>query len=365
MRSRFAAHLIEQDNPNPFPGIPALERRTGISITTRLGSNECLDAPMQALQDRFGMQFCELARLYGDPECHALRETLAVMNHVDLDEIVVDGGADALIYLCLRAFCDPGGKVVCSAGTYPSFGYFARAAGCVIEEVAYHDDGHALQVDLQALLDAVVRNEAKVVYIANPDNPTGSWQGIGDIAEFVTRLPETCTLVLDEAYIDFCEALQPAFGGTLPGCVRLRSLSKAYALAGLRVGYALAAPDILEQLHKVRIHYAVGGLAQYAAQVALDDPRTLATLTEASFIRDALTAHLSNLGFRVLPSGTNFVSLLLPSAQLAQSLVEYLLEQRISVHRPRHPALDRLVRITLCAAALDEPFLSILQETSP
>ncbi len=361
MHRRFARHVARQENPNPFPGIGALERKSGYTVTTRLGSNECLDAPMKSLREAFGRQFCDLTRLYGDPECHALRQALAELNQVIPEQVVVDSGADALIYLGLRALCEVGDTVVCSAGTYPTLAYFAKAAGCQVAEVAYRAE--PLEVDLEAMLEAVARHAAKVVYIANPDNPTGSWQAFDAIVAFAARLPEHCTLLLDEAYFEYCEALRPFGGQVLANVIRLRSLSKTYALAGLRVGYALATPEVHGQLSKVRIHYAVGGLAQHAALLALgDQAHARALLIENAFQRETLSAHLNYLDYQVLPSATNFVSLLLPTAEQAQNMVEYLLERHISVHRPRHAALGHLIRITLCDAAVDIAFLSHLQE---
>lgn len=360
MVNRFARHLVGLNNPNPFPGMVAFEQRTGRQIDLRLGGNECLDAPLTALRERYGDDFCEQARLYGDPQAFALRETLAAAHGFNAEHLCLDSGADAVLALCIRALCEPGDRVVCSAGTYPTFAYFAKAAGCEVVETPYHRTDTRLAVDIHGLLHEVRRCAAKVVYLANPDNPSGSWWSFEAVQELAASLPDDCTLLLDEAYLDFCPDLQPNSERVLAGCIRVRSLSKAYALAGLRLGYALADTATIAMLDKVRIHYAVGGLVQQAACVALNDPQHGEAIRENNaLLRNALSQRLRKMGYRVLPSGTNFVSLLLPSAAAAQHLQEHLLDHRIALHRPIHPALADLIRVTVCEAALAHRVLEL------
>lgn len=362
MVNRFASHLVGLDNPNPFPGMVAFEQRTGRQVDLRLGGNECLDAPLTALRDRYGNDFCEYARLYGDPQAFALRQSLAMAHGFNPAHLCLDSGADAVLALAIRALCEPGDRVVCSAGTYPTFAYFAKAAGCEVIETPYHRTDTSLAVSIQGLLLDAVRCAAKVVYLANPDNPTGSWWSFEAVQELASSLPDDCTLLLDEAYLDFCPDLQMNSERVIEGCIRVRSLSKAYALAGLRLGYALADSPSIAMLDKVRIHYAVGGLVQHAARVALDDRRHADAIRENNaLLREAFSQRLRRVGYRVLPSGTNFVSLLLPSADAAQHLQEHLLDHRIAVHRPMHPAFANLIRVTVCEAALEERVLELFE----
>ncbi|KAA0950207.1 histidinol-phosphate aminotransferase family protein [Pseudomonas sp. ANT_H14] len=362
MFNRFASHLVDLDNPNPFPGMVAFQQRTGIQVDLRLGGNECLDAPLTALREQYGDDFCEHARLYGDPQAFALRQALATAHGFNPAQLCLDSGADAVLALCLRALCVPGDRVVCSAGTYPTFAYFARAAGCEVIETPYHRTDTSLAVNIPGLLLEAVRSRAKVVYLANPDNPTGSWWSSEAIEELAASLPEECILLLDEAYLDFCPDLQMNSERTVEGCIRVRSLSKAYALAGLRLGFALADTAIIDMLNKVRIHYAVGGLVQHAALVVLADrPHAESIRVNNALLRDAFSQRLRRAGYRVLPSGTNFVSLLLPSNAAAQHLQEHLLDHRIAVHRPPHPAFANLIRVTVCEAALEERVLELFE----
>lgn len=363
MHKRFAPHLTDLDNPNPFPGMVAFEQKAGHRIEMRLGGNECLDTPLTALHELYGDDFCERARLYGDPQGHALRQALASTYGLNAAQVCVDSGADAVLALCIRALCVPGDKVVCSAGTYPTFAYFARASGCEVIETPYHRTESSLAVSIPGLLHEAVRCGARVVYLSNPDNPTGSWWSPEAIEELANCLPDTCTLLLDEAYLDFCPDLQAGSSRPLPRCIRVRSLSKAYGLAGLRLGFALADAATIEMLNKVRIHYAVGGLVQHAAQVMLADRHHARAIRDNNaLLRDALSLRLRKIGYRVLPSGTNFVSLLLPTGADAQHLQEHLLDHRIAVHRPQHPAFANLIRVTVCEGALGDDVLTLFEE---
>jgi histidinol-phosphate aminotransferase len=360
MVNAFARHLAELDNPNPFPGLAALERRTGKKVELRLGGNESLDAPLTTLQRVFGSEFRRLARLYGDPSALDLRQLLARIGGFDPDELCMDSGADAVIALCLRALCSPGDTVVCSEGTYPTFPYLARACGCRVIEVPYLRTAQGVRADLAQLATQAQWSGARVVYVANPDNPTGAWAQYQEMEQLAVHLPLGCTLLLDEAYLEFCPDLQAGSARTIPGCIRIRSLSKAYGLAGLRVGYALADKQTLALLDKVKTHYALGGLAQYAAQLSLGDSAGNQLIVEDNaWLREEFSRQLRAYGYRVLPSGTNFVALLLSSDQAAKNLQDRLLEHGIAVHRPSHPAFHDLIRVTLCQATLDAPVLQL------
>ncbi|KAB0644180.1 pyridoxal phosphate-dependent aminotransferase [Burkholderia latens] len=359
---KFPAHVATLRHNNPFPGIYALQQRIGHPIRHRLGGNESLDAPLSALRSIDGETLREHVNLYGDPGCTLLRTVLAGTGGFDPSDICVDSGADAVLALCLRALCVPGDAAVCSAGTYPTFAYLARAAGCEVFESPYrHRRGH-VRVDLDALLESVIRTEAKVVYLANPDNPTGSWHGSEDIDALCSNLPEYCTLLLDEAYLDFCSPLRHDSARVRQGCIRIRSLSKSYAMAGLRIGYALADQDTLAQLQKVRIHYAVGGLAQYLAQAVVSDQLEAAIFRASNArLRDELYLELADRGHVVLPSGTNFISVLMREGAVAAQVQQRLLGRGIAIHRPDHPAFANLLRITVCDDALREDLLSAFE----
>ncbi|MGO2148717.1 aminotransferase class I/II-fold pyridoxal phosphate-dependent enzyme, partial [Halomonas sp.] len=265
---RYPEHLTGEGPVNPFPGIKVLERRLGRAIPHQLGSNEGLDMPHQALREHFGDALAAHAYSYGDAEAFGVRTRLSAQLGTPFDHLLVDAGADSLIALALRTTCEPGATVVCTAGTYPTFGYFAKGQGCRLIEPGYHEAPGVLAPDLEALAAAAQQENARLVYLANPDNPSGHLHSDSAIIKLRKALPDTCWLLLDEAYGDFRDDAGSAFSANaLPGVIRLRTLSKAHGLAGLRIGYAIAEPAVLALMMKVHIHYAVSALTLAAAEV--------------------------------------------------------------------------------------------------
>lgn len=361
---RFPDHLTGDGPTNPFPGIRVLERRLGREIPHRLGSNEGLDMPHRALRAHFGDAMVEHAYCYGDSEALGVRQRLAEQQGLPVEALLVDAGADSLIALALRTVAEPGTTVVATAGTYPTFGYFARGQGCRLVEIAYDEAPGRLAPDLEALVSAARETGARLVYLANPDNPSGHLHDDAAVRGLREALPDDCWLLLDEAYHDFREDADSPFAReVLPGVIRLRTLSKAHGLAGLRIGYAIAEPETLAMMMKVRIHYAVSTLTLAAAEVVLDHPEeTRAHIAAVHERRARLAERLRDLGARILPSATNFIGVQMPSAELAERVNRELLEAGRLIARPAHPGLGHVLRITAVEDALVPGRLAILEE---
>ena len=360
---RFPDHLTGQGPDNPFPGIKVLERRIGREIPHRLGSNEGLDMPHRALRERFGDALAEHVYCYGDAEALGVRQRLQALNGLPLDNTLVDAGADSLITLALRALTVPGERVVSAAGTYPTFGYFALGHGCRLVELPYHEAPGVLAPNLESLLSAAIKEKARLVYLANPDNPSGHLHDDDAIRRLREALPDDCWLLLDEAYHDFRDDADSPFSReALPGVVRLRTLSKAHGLAGLRIGYAIAEPETLAVMMKVRIHYAVSTLTQAAAETVLDhNDEVVRHIRDVKARRARLANYFRGLGAEVLPSATNFIALRLGDAELAGRLNRELLEAGRLIARPAHPDLGHILRITAVEDALQPGRFEILE----
>lgn len=357
--TRFARHLQDVTITNPFPGLPKLEALIGRSIVSRIGSNESMPLPGHTISQLWGEALYELARLYPDPYAGAVRQRAAALNGVDAANVVVDAGADSLIALFLRARVSPGDVVVCTAGTYPTFRYFAEGVGARIVEVPYAETEGVLHNDLPALARAAREHDAALLYLANPDNPTGTFQHTDAVRTLREQLPADCLLLLDEAYIDFCAAGERQ--GVLPATARLRTLSKAHGLAGLRVGYAIAPEEWIAKADQIRTQFAVSSVAQAAAVAALDAPDCSERLiAETLALRDALAAALLQRGLQLLPSHTNFVAIVYPDADSALARQKALLAQGVAVHRPPHPSMQHVLRVTAHPDALQDKVLQAL-----
>ena len=356
---RYARHLQDHTIINPFPGLPRLEAAIGRQIVSRIGSNESMPIASHPLAREWSEAICQLARLYPDPYATAIRERAARINAVTPENIIVDAGADSLIALFLRTRISPGDVVICTAGTYPTFRYFAEGVGAQIIEIPYANTDGNLHNDLPALAAAANLHQAALVYLANPDNPTGSYQAQSAIHTLRAALPDDTLLLLDEAYIDFCDNAEPE--GTLPETIRLRTLSKAHGLAGLRIGYAIAPTEWVAKADQIRTQFAVSSIAQAAAIAVLDDPHCApAIIDQSRTLRDALASQLREQGLHVMPSHTNFVCIAYPDQASALARQKKLLQQGIAVHRPPHPAMQHVLRITAHPDACQKSVLECL-----
>ncbi|MCO7232822.1 MULTISPECIES: histidinol-phosphate transaminase [unclassified Cobetia] len=368
---RFLAHLYQDGPHNPFPGIKALERRLGHALPYQYGSNEGLDMPHHTLGGALGTALADLSRSYADADAWQLRQQMAERLGVAYENLLVDAGADSLLALVMRATVCAGERVITSAGTYPTLAYFARGLGAEVIEVPYSerfataDDASSsrLAPDLAALLAAARQHDARVVYLANPDNPSGHLHSDADVRALRDALPESCSLLLDEAYHDFRPDAAHADHAPMARTFRLRTFSKAYGLAGLRLGFMIAEPDDVVMLTKVRIHFAVSAPAMAAGELLLAHPEEAAAHVAGVIdCRDRLAEHLRSLGAEVLPSATNFLCVRLKSAELAAQVQQQLMAQGVLITRSPHPSLGHILRISTLEDSLVPGRLARLEQ---
>jgi histidinol-phosphate aminotransferase len=249
----------------PFLAPEAIERRSGKALTLRLGANESVFGPSPLALEAM-REAAAKVNWYGDPESYDLRTTLAERHGVGIENIVIGCGVDDLLELIVRTYLEPGQAAVTSLGGYPTFAYHVAGYGGKLERVPYRDDRN----DLAGLAAAAHRSQARIVYLANPDNPSGSWVPAEEIGALVDALPEDCLLLLDEAYSDFAPAdALPPVNVSDPHVIRARTFSKAHGMAGARIGYALATAETIAAFDKIRLHFGVNCVAQAGALAGL------------------------------------------------------------------------------------------------
>ena len=332
----------------PFVGPEAIERRRGAQFEVRVGANESAfgvsPRAVEAMREA-------VARVswYGDPEAWDLRVEIAALRGVGIDNVCVAGGIDELLGLTVRMLIEPGMPVVTSLGAYPTFNYQVAGFGGELHAVPYRDD----HIDLEALLNRARETKAPLVYLANPDNPMGTWHDAGPVSEFIAALREDCVLVLDEAYGQFAPAsVKLDEDADDPRVVRMHTFSKAYGMAGARIGYAIAHPEIIEGFNKIRNHFAVNRVAQVGALASLRDPEFVrSVVAEVAEGREAYLKLASELGLHALESATNFVAIDAGGdGERARRLLGLLEERGVFVRMPGVAPLDRCIRVTVGTA---------------
>ncbi|RZW11816.1 MAG: pyridoxal phosphate-dependent aminotransferase [Rhodobacteraceae bacterium] len=334
----------------PFVGPEALERTRGRGFVARIGANESVFGPSPKVIEAITRAAPE-AWMYGDPENHDLRNALAAFHGVDPGEVVVGEGIDALLGYVVRLYAGPGDHVVTSDGAYPTFNYHVAGYGASLTKVPYRDD----KEDPEALLKAASDVGAKMIYLANPDNPMGSWHRAGVIDDMIADLPQGCLLVLDEAYVEFApDGAVPQIDPSNPQVLRMRTFSKAHGLAGMRAGYAIGEAGVIRNFEKIRNHFGLSRVTQAAAMAALADTEWLDTVKrEVSAARERIAEIAAENGLTALPSATNFVTIDCGrDADFAKAVLNQLIERDIFVRMPFAAPGNRCIRIS-CGTVAD------------
>jgi len=328
----------------PFVGPETQERARGGPFAARLGANESVFGPSPRAVAAMA-EAAQEAWMYGDPEVFELRQALAAHHGCGMENVVVGEGIDGLLGYLVRLLTDPGDAVVTSEGAYPTFNYHVAGFGGVLYKVPYAGDHE----DPQALIAKAVEVDAKLIYFANPDNPMGSWHDAATVQAMIDALPEGCVLALDEAYSDTAPAEAiPPLDFSHPRVIRFRTFSKAYGLAGLRVGYALAAADFITSFNKIRNHFGLGRVAQAGAMAALADQAYLSeTVSKIATAREAIGQVARDNGLIPLPSATNFVTVDCGrDGDFARAVLAKLIAEGIFVRMPFTAPQDRCIRLS-------------------
>lgn len=282
---------------------------------------------------------------YPDPDCKNLRHALGQLHGLDPDKILCGAGSLDLIGALALCFAGPRDAVLAPAHAYPFFRTATQIAGARFDTAPETD----LTVDAQALIDAV-RPDTRIVFVANPANPTGTRIDKSGLAALRRGLRPDILLVIDEAYGEFSDhALEPCWDMVADGtCVVLRTFSKAYGLAGLRVGWGLFPEGILGHMRKVMNPNGVSGVAQSAALAALEDQDYMhETCAMTASLRNQTRAALIGLGFDMPPSFTNFLLIRFADAGSADSANVALQDAGIRLRPQSGAGLPHTLRLTI------------------
>ncbi|MCT7662705.1 pyridoxal phosphate-dependent aminotransferase [Shinella kummerowiae] len=359
--SRFTALAQTLPATVPFVGPEAIERNRGLAVKARIGANESGFGPAPSVLEAM-REAAATTWMYSDPENFELREALALHHGVSRDNIAIGGGIDGLLGEIARLIIEPGTPVVTSLGGYPTFNYHVNGFGGRLVPVPYAGD----REHLDGLLDAVRRENAPLVYFANPDNPMGSWWDAESVVAFARALPESTLLILDEAYGETAPAgTIPPIDALIgqPNILRMRTFSKAYGLAGARIGYAIGTLGNAQAFDKIRNHFGMARVSVQAALAALKDQAYLSDVIArigASRERISRLAHAN--GLDPLASATNFVTIDCGrDGTHAKAIVDGLMEHGVFIRMPGIAPLNRCIRISV---GLDND-MALLEEALP
>ncbi|RNB80530.1 histidinol-phosphate transaminase [Brevibacillus nitrificans] len=345
------------------PGKPIEEVKEELGLPTiiRLASNEnpfgtspkAVQAMQKALVD---------SQLYPEGSCKELRVRLAQEYGIEADQIVVANGADHVIKLIGAAYINPGDEVIYCTPTFPTY----RSTVLLHEGVPVEIPTHAHSYDLEAIL-AAITEQTKMIFVCNPNNPTGTILQERQLESFLARVPKHVIVVLDEAYIEFIQ--QPHYKNGIDylkeniSLITIRTFSKLYGLAGLRIGYAIGPKAFMQPLGAVREHFAVNRLAVAGALAALDDHEFVSqTLRENREQMTEMSYALQALGYEVTPSHANF--LFIDMKQDTAPIYQALMKRGILIRPCGSWKLPTHARITIGTKQQNQALLSALADIS-
>ena len=360
LRQLFKAYINSVKPYEPGKPIKELERELGLRNVIKLASKENpLGASGKAV--RAMRRALSEVHLYPESKCFYLVKRLAQELKVDENQIVVGNGSNEIIELVARGFISEGDEVVSSEATFLVYPILTQVCGAKYVQVPMKNYNY----DLDGIVKAITER-TKVIFIANPNNPTGTYLNRTEIESFIARVPEDVLICFDEAYVDFVEENDfpksiEYLNKSRNNILILRTFSKAYGLAGVRIGYGLGSPKLIEYLHKIRQPFNVNSIAQAGATAALDDKFFLwRTKLLATSGRKYLYRRFERLGLKYLPSQANFI--LVDLGFDGEEAFQWFLREGMIVRSMRSYGFPTWIRVTIGRRSQNAQFYKLLKK---
>jgi len=328
----------------PFVGPEAQERELDRIFDARIGANESVFGPSPLAMEEMKKAMNSIW-MYGDPENHDLKNAIAKKHNLSSKNILVGEGIDGILGYLVRMFVEQGDNVVTTEGSYPTFNYHVNGYGGILIKANFINDHE----NLDELVEKANSCKAKIMYVSNPNNPMGTINNANTIESILEKLNEETILCLDEAYADFVpENELPKISETNKQVLRMRTFSKAYGMAGARVGYCIGHPDLISSFDKVRNHFGMCRISQIGALVSLEDKDHLNLVIEK--VRNSIQK-LKNIakdnGCEVIPTYTNFLAIDCGLDGLfAKKVLDNLVSNGIFVRMPFTSPQNRCIRVS-------------------
>jgi len=353
-------HLLGISPYVPGKPISEVQRELGLTDVHKLASNENLLGPSPKVIEAINKSALEV-NYYPDGGCFYLTQALAEMLGVDANQVVIGNGTDELIRLICNVMLNPGAEVVFGHPSFVMYTISSMVMGAQIKMAPLRD---TYTIDLKGILD-LITDKTRLVFIANPNNPTGTIVRRKETDEFVRALPPDVLAVFDEAYSEYVQ--DPEYPNAIEymnegyPVISMRTFSKAYALAGLRVGYGAFPKEIAAVVHRVRNPFNVNQIAQDAALAALADKEHLAKAVKFNTDgREYLCKEFDRLGLPYAPTEANFI--LVDVKRDAQEMFEALLRKGVIVRPGKFLGFPTHLRVSVASPEGNEAFIKALEE---
>ena len=359
---KIPQNIQELKSYNPGKSIEQIIEDYGLKETAILWNNENNFGASPMAQEEIAKAAAATC-VYPDPLSLELRDLIAKENNCAVNQVVVGNGSEAIMSNMFKAFCASGDEVLTSEGTFVAIYIWAKSSNIPCVKVPLNK---SYGFDCVAIVNSITA-ATKIIYIANPNNPTGTILSAEDIHSLMSRVPEEIVVVIDEAYIEYAVAIDADFPDTstmdYPNLLTFRTFSKAYGIAGARIGYAIGAPELIEALNKVRLTFAPSNIAQAAGIGAIKDKAFLEkTIRNNTDEIKAYYEFFDALNVNYVPSYGNFVMIALDAPEQATRLFQHLLERGVFVRVLTAFGLAHCVRITIGTPEDNQLFFKIFRE---
>ena len=361
MKNRVRQNILNVKQYVPGKPIEEVQRELGLKEVIKLASNEnCLGPSPKAIEAV--RKNLKNVNRYPDSSGFYLRKRLAKFLGVAEQSLIFGNGSDEVIGMAIRTFVGDGDEVVIAKPTFLIYEIVSQIQNADVRLVPLAKD---LRHDLKAM-KAAVSEKTKIVFIANPDNPTGTYVTKAELDDFLKGLPEKLIVFLDEAYFEFADYGNKDYPNGIdyldrPGMIVARSFSKAYGLAGLRIGYGISNPEIIGYMERTREPFNVNLLAQAGAEAALDDKEFLKkTLALVAGEKVFLYSQFNKLELKYIPSATNFI--IVDVKEDCKKIFQALLKEGVIVRDMKAWGWDTFIRVTVGKREENKKFISAIKK---
>ena len=354
------SHIKKLKKYKPGKSIESAEKEAGENNYIKLASNENpLGASPLAIKE-IKKSLLDINR-YPDATGHDLRKKLANKFNIKLDNVTIGSGSEGIMSTIMRTFLLSDDEIIGSLGSFIGFKVLANASGNKIHWVPMKD----YRYDLSSMADKIT-DYTKIIYIANPDNPTGTYINKSEFDQFYSKVPNRVLIILDEAYYEFTKNKKNYPDSMIyryDNVITLRTFSKAYGLSGLRLGYEFPHKDLISNLNKVKPPFEPSSLAQKAGVAALDDDDFLKnTLNLNQSGMEFLIAEFNILGVNYIPSCANFITTIWKNESEAEKITDNLLKKGVIVRRLSAFGWKNLIRISIGLEQENVQFIKSLKK---